>query len=360
MHAGLIIYGSLDSLSGGYLYDRKMVEYLRGRGDQVEVISLPWRNYGRHLSDNFSPALRRRLAALNVDLLIQDELNHASLFWLNHRLRPSIDYPIVSIVHHLRCSEPRPEWQNRLYGLIERHYLNSVDAFIFNSRTTQKVVTDLTRANKPQVVAYPAGDRLEPDISDQDIIKRATKPGPLRLLFLGNLIPRKGLHVLINALRDLPREAWLLSIAGGTSTDRAYAARVTQQVSALELTDQIHFLGALNEQEVAAQLRHSHLLVVPSLYEGFGIAYIEGMSFGLPAIATTAGAAHEIVSHGENGFLATSGDPHILASYLKELIADRKRLVEMSLNARQRYADHPTWEQTTERIREFLHGMANS
>lgn len=51
MHVALI-YGSLDTLSGGYLYDRKLVEHLRARGDVVDVISLPWRNYGRHLLDN--------------------------------------------------------------------------------------------------------------------------------------------------------------------------------------------------------------------------------------------------------------------------------------------------------------------
>ena len=49
MRIGLIIYGSLDTVSGGYLYDRKLVEFLRGEGDTVEIISLPWRHYAAHL-----------------------------------------------------------------------------------------------------------------------------------------------------------------------------------------------------------------------------------------------------------------------------------------------------------------------
>ena len=52
MKIGLIIYGSLDTLSGGYLYDRKLVEYLRSQGDTGEIISLPWRNYPVHWLDN--------------------------------------------------------------------------------------------------------------------------------------------------------------------------------------------------------------------------------------------------------------------------------------------------------------------
>lgn len=360
VRVGLIIYGSLDTLSGGYLYDRTVVEYLRRHGDQVEVISLPWRNYVRHLGDNVSASLQRQLAASELDILIQDELNHPSLFWLNRRLRASVGCPFVSIVHHLRCSEPRPAWQNWFYGWIERHYLNSVDAFVFNSCTTRKEVASLTKANQPHVVAYPGGDRLEPEISDQGIVARANRAGPLRLFFLGNLTPRKGLHILIDALSELPRAGWHLSVAGGLSVDRAYSAHIMQQVNSYELTEQVHILGPLNEDQVGAQLEHSHLLVLPSLYEGFGIAYIEGMGYGLPAIATTAGAAHEIISHGENGYLVPPGESHGLANCLKEILSDRKRLVEMSLKARRRYAAHPTWEQTAGRIREFLHRVSKS
>ena len=124
MKLGLLIYGSLDTLSGGYLYDRKLVEYLRTQGDTVEIISLPWRNYAAHLTDNFHFRLPPGL-----DLLIQDELNHPSLISANSRSHP---YPIISLIHHLRCSEQRPAWQNWFYRIIEKRYLNSVDGFIFN------------------------------------------------------------------------------------------------------------------------------------------------------------------------------------------------------------------------------------
>jgi hypothetical protein len=125
MRIALLIYGSLDIVSGGYLYDRKIVEYLRSQGDQVEVISLPWRSYVKHLRDNFSQDLLRRLEQLSVDFLLQDELNHPSLFWLNRQLRPKVYYPILAIVHHLRSSESRPAWQNSLYRQIELRYLEA-------------------------------------------------------------------------------------------------------------------------------------------------------------------------------------------------------------------------------------------
>jgi len=129
MRIGFVIYGSLDTLSGGYMYDRKLVGYLRAQGDTVEIISLPWRNYAAHLTDNFSFKL-----PANLDILIQDELNHPSLIAANLKKHP---YPIISLVHHLRCSELRPNWQNDLYRVIEKKYLQNVDGFIFNSKTTK-------------------------------------------------------------------------------------------------------------------------------------------------------------------------------------------------------------------------------
>jgi hypothetical protein len=140
VRVGLVIYGSLDTVSGGYIYDRMLVEHLRRQGEQVEIISLPWRNYGRHLVDNASPTLYHRLRQVSLDVLLQDELNHPSLFCLNRRLQAQVGYPIIAIVHHLRCSEARPAWQNRLYRWVERRYLSTVDGFIFNSQTTKAAV----------------------------------------------------------------------------------------------------------------------------------------------------------------------------------------------------------------------------
>ena len=125
MKIGLIIYGSLETVSGGYLYDRKLVEYLRSQGDTVEIISLPWQNYAVHLTDNFHFRLLR-----GFDLLIEDELNHPSLLFANRQPHPC---PVVSLVHHLRCSELRPKWQNDFYRIVEKQYLQSVAGFIFNS-----------------------------------------------------------------------------------------------------------------------------------------------------------------------------------------------------------------------------------
>jgi glycosyltransferase involved in cell wall biosynthesis len=365
MRLGLVIYGSLATVSGGYLYDRKLVEHLRGAGDTVEVISLPWRNYARHLADNLSAALAARLRGARCDVLLQDELNHPSLFWVNHRLRGVSSYPTITVVHHLRCSERRPAWQNAAYRLVERAYLRSVDGFVFNSQTTRAAVEGLVgagraqRAAQPFVVAYPAGDRFQPAPSLAQIEGRVRQPGPRQLLFIGNVIPRKGLHTLLDALAQLRRADWHLHVAGSLDVDRGYRGAIQAQIARLLLATQVTLHGNLDDARLRALLEGSHALVVPSTYEGFGIVYLEGMSFGLPAVATTAGAAGEIITPGEDGYLVPPDDPAPLAHAVRRLLDDPAHLLSLSLAARRRYDRHPTWAASMARVRTFIQSQAD-
>ncbi len=167
MKIGFIIYGALDTLSGGYLYDRQLVAHLRRAGCQVDIISLPWRNYLAHLSDNFNRRWAADIASARYDILLQDELNHPSLAWTNDTLKTLGTGPIISIVHHLRGQESHPKWILPLYRMIESRYLRTVDGFIFNSRTTRKMVETVVGSARPGHVAYPAADHIHPPTIDQ-------------------------------------------------------------------------------------------------------------------------------------------------------------------------------------------------
>ncbi|GAB4545416.1 MAG: hypothetical protein Fur002_19500 [Anaerolineales bacterium] len=343
MKIGLLIYGSLDTLSGGYFYDRKLVESLREQGDEVSIISLRWRNYAAHLSDNLAFKLPRGL-----DVLIQDELNHPSLIGANCAPRP---YPVVSLVHHLRCSELRPTWQNHFYRVIERTYLQSADGFIFNSKTTQKAVEEIIKNKKPFAIGYPPTDRFGEGVAEDKILARARQE-PFQILFLGNVMRRKGLHTLLNALRRLPAARFTLNVVGSLQVEPEYARQMRRLAP-----PNVRFHGALNNETLAAQLQQAHLLAVPSSYEGFGIVYLEGMGFGLPAIGTTSGAASEIIQDGETGFLIPPEDSAALAAQLQRAAEDRTLLTKLSLNALARYRLQPTWNETAANIRDFLQSL---
>jgi glycosyltransferase involved in cell wall biosynthesis len=351
MNLGLLIYGPLDQRSGGYLYDRRLVEALQQSGDQVELISLQPRTYARNLLDNFDPELRRRMRAGQYDLLLQDELNHPSLLWVNRRLRPA-GPPIVAIVHHLRSSEPRARGLNWIYRQIERAYLRSVSGAVFVSRVTQAAVDALLGAELPGVVAHPGRDSVNGLIDNGKIEARAAQAGPLRLVFLGNLIPRKGLHCVLDALQWLPPGTAQLDVIGSPDFDPGYARRIRREVERLD--GQVRLLGSLPHAEIQQYLMEAQVLVMPSAYEGFGIAYLEGMGCGLPAIAGSTGGATDLVRDGENGFLVPPDDPVVLTERLARLAGDRALLSEMGQQSLIRFEAHPTWEQSAARVRSFL------
>jgi glycosyltransferase involved in cell wall biosynthesis len=350
MRIGLVIYGSLETLSGGYLYDRKLVEYLHEQGDTVEIISLPWRNYAAHLADNLTFKLAKQL-----DILIEDELNHPSLIFANRGKHP---YPIISLVHHLRCSELRPKWQNTFYRLVENEYLKSVDGFILNSRTTESVVNSLVEHRKPSVIAYPPTDQFGAPLSENEIIAGA-KSDPFRILFLGNVIYRKGLHTLLEAVKSLESTKVCVDVVGSLDTEPAYTKLIQELIARNHLSSVAFLHGSLDQEPLIEKLKKAHVLAVPSSYEGFGIVYLEGMGFGLPAIGTTAGAAGEVIEHGGTGYLIEPNDSHTLAKYLKLLAEDRGCLTRLSLNARARYLRQPSWQESAKGIRDFLHSFVH-
>jgi glycosyltransferase involved in cell wall biosynthesis len=354
MRVGLVIYGSLDTLTGGYLYDGKLVEHLLAHGDEVEVISLPWRNYGRHLADNASPALAHRLDRGRFDVLLQDELNHPSLVATNRRLKRRDVCPVVAIVHVLRVNEFGESPLRPLYARAERRYLAGVDAAVFCCQATRTRAEGLVGAALPGVVAHPACDHLGPPASERDVVMRARDGGPLRAITVANVVPRKGLPVLVEALARLPHADWRLTVVGSLAMDPAHVRRVRRMIERAGVGANVELLGALPNAEVRDRLSDSHVLALPSSYEGLAIAYLEALRLGVPVIATTAGGAGEIIEDGREGRLVDPGDVDGLAAQIGELTRDRALLERMSLAARRRSERHPTWAQSLGRARAFL------
>jgi glycosyltransferase involved in cell wall biosynthesis len=359
MRLGLVIYGSLATQSGGYLYDRRLVEHLRAAGDEVEIFSLPCRGYPAHLGQNWLPEFRRRLRSAAVDVLLQDELNHPSLFWLNRRLREESRFPLISIVHHLRDSEEHPRAWRPFYRWIERAYLGTLDGAVYNSASTRRAVGKLLGRTPAGVVVTPAGDRFGAGISASEIAARMAAEPP-RILFVGNLIPRKGLMALLRALARLGDLGWQLRVAGRTDADPAHSAAVRRTAETLGIGRRVLFLGSLSDADLETEMRQAHLLAVPSQFEGFGIVYLEGMGFGLPAIGAAAGGASEIIADGVSGRLVDPEDIGALESGLRSMLSDRERLLRMSLAARRRFDDFPGWGIQMEKARQFLLGQTQN
>ncbi|WP_448206186.1 glycosyltransferase family 4 protein [Azospirillum sp. sgz302134] len=157
--------------------------------------------------------------------------------------------------------------------------------------------------------------------------------GPVRLLFLGRLIPLKGIDVLLDALAsDVCRgKPWHLTIAGDGDLE-TYRGQAT----ALGLGDRVRFTGWLDQQGCGRELVKAHVLVQPSLFEGLPMSVLEAMANGLTIVATPVGSVGDAIADGETGLLVPPGDRAALAEALARVIdgADLRRRLGDGARAR--------------------------
>ena len=352
MHVGLVVYDGLGETSGGYRYDRRLVAYLRSVGDSVDVVSIPRRSYARHLLDGVSRSLQRCLDR-PFDVLLQDGLCHPSLWRHNARLdRPGA---LVSLVHLLRSGRSRTRL-HPVYRRVEAAYLQGVDGAVCTSVDTEERVSAL--ASVPSTVAPPGG-RVEGAALAPTRVERRAHEGPLRVLFVGTLVPRKGATTLVDALAGLGGD-WEARLAGRLDADPAYVDRVRERIDGASLGGQLSVRGRVPDDKLAALLEWAHVLAVPSRYEPFGMVYLEAMERGTVPVASTVGGAGEFVDDGGNGVLVDPGDVKGLRTALATLQEDRERLASLATAALETAETHPDWASSMARVREFLRSTAES
>ncbi|MFQ5849160.1 MAG: glycosyltransferase family 4 protein [Candidatus Binatia bacterium] len=169
-------------------------------------------------------------------------------------------------------------------------------------------------------------------------------PEALILLYVGSLIPRKGLEVLVEAIHLMRSDtAQFLVILIGEGEKRL---PLEERVRHLGLSQNIRFLGSMPSNRIPLWMVASDLFVLPSFHEGRPNVLLEAMSSGLPVIATDIPGNRDLVTVGENALLVPPGDPAALAVALNKLIADRELRAQMGRGARLSIQEMGlTWEE---------------
>ncbi|GAB3038006.1 glycosyltransferase family 4 protein [Natronobiforma cellulositropha] len=358
---GLVVPGPLETRSGGYRYDRQLVSQLRARGDAVEVIDLSRYDAGPETAsagETLPRALEHRLNR-PFDALVQDELCAPTLGWLNpHLERP---HALVALVHHLRSAAAAVPGGDLLE--TERRYLESVDATVCVSEATRRCVE--AYVSRPTLVAPPGGRVGSRATSRAAVAARATDD-PLRLLFVGALLPRKGVVTLLEGLLSLRRRLEPaagrpgpvhLTLVGDHRRDPAYARRVLDSIDAFGLEADVTVTGEVSSARLVSLLSRAHVLVAPSRYEGFGMVALEAMEHGVVPVVSAAGGARELVDDGENGLLVPPADPDAISELLAWLARDRSRLARLGGRALETADAHPDWPETADDVRSFLRSL---
>lgn len=345
-----LIYGDLGQPTGGYIYDRIVIEYLSRQGIEVEVINIPRLPYALNVVWNFW--LLWRLGKKEYSLVIEDELVHPAVFIFNRWAKRKKGWLLAGLVHNLHWLDVKDRWYKAVIRWMEKRMLADVDFALTTSQTTKEEVIRLGVVPGAVSVIKPGFDLIPPCAAQ----KQASST--VRLLFVGNCIKRKGLHLLVEALSLLGDLDIHLDVVGGLGFEPRYARRVKDRVRALGLEDRVSFQGSREPNELSRWYAQADIFVLPSLYEGYGIVFAEAMSFGLPIISTSAGAIPEVVEQGKTGLLLPREDIDALAGAIRQLAENPAQREALGGNGLEHSKTLPSWNETGEEfyrlVRQFL------
>ena len=341
----LLVPGDWQQPTGGYTYDRRLVQALRDSGLVVQAHhidgSWPWPDAGAR------QAAQDCLAGLpDAALLVVDGLALGALPTLAaahaERLR------LVALVHHPLHLETGLEAAARTALFqSEAAALRTVRLVVVTSPATVGDVAAMGVPTERIAVVEPGCDPTPGPL--------APKPsgGPVRLLCVATLTPRKGHAALLDALAGLQRLDWTLHNVGSATRDAATAAALRAQALRLGLDDRVHWHGELPADALQAQYQAADLFVLASQHEGYGMVVAEALAWGLPVIASRAGALADTLPP-EAGLGVPPGDTLALQLALQRLISDPAQRAELAAAAWRAGRQLPSWPQQAARFADVL------
>jgi glycosyltransferase involved in cell wall biosynthesis len=190
---------------------------------------------------------------------------------------------------------------------------------------------------------------------------RTDAASPFELLFVGRLVERKGVHLLLDALAALPPQRPVVLRVVGDGPERA---RLQEQAARLGLGERVVFHGFVTRDELEARIAACDCFVLPAVVdakgdtEGLGVVLLEAMSYGKPAIASAAGGIVDIVRDGRNGFLVPPGEAGPLANAVTRMMDDPAAAREMGLHGRDDVEAGFSWSVIVGRLAEVYRRVA--
>ena len=360
----LALPGDINTLTGGYLYDKHVSQELAEQGWDVDILSL---DAGFPIVDEaVKQATVQRLAAVAPDRdLVIDGLALGALG--EHAQAIRLRRVFVALVHHPLALELglAPDVAQKLHT-SERVALGAASGVIVTSPTTSQTLIDQYGVAADQIeVIEPGVDRPrvspsaspsalphtsppKPDLKDTNV--------PLKLLSVGAIVPRKGFDVLIQALSQLADLPWTLDIVGDDQRAAETVTQLTALIAQCGLTDRVQLLGAQPREALNHHYQQADVFVLASHYEGYGMAYAEALAWGLPTIGTNGGASAQTLDTPAARVVPTNDAPS-LAMALRDLMTDERTRADMRAAALKHASALPTWSSVGERFARALNRM---
>jgi glycosyltransferase involved in cell wall biosynthesis len=332
MRLALLVPGPFDTVSGGYIYDRRLVGGLRALGHEVTVVELP----GRHpLPDQAAmDGAAAALAALDAETrIVVDGLGLPAFEPVVEQLEAR---RAIGLIHHptaLEHGNPGPV----------RDALREAERIVFPRLARLVATSPLTARRLP--------DEFGADPARIGVVEPGTDPAPRSagsggdgciILSVASLIPRKGHDVLLRALGSLPDLDWRLTIVGA-ARDAVHADGLAALAEELGIAQRVTFAGEVAGAALDSLWAKADLFALATHWEGYGMAAAEALARGVPVAITAGGAIAEVVPV-EAGVISPPGDHVSLGKAMRRAIYDRdlrRAMAEAAWRAGQKL---PRWE----------------
>lgn len=334
--------GDLSLKTGGYAYDRKVIDGLRSLGWTVDLLPLG-EGFPAPSQATIQSASKMLSALPDNTLLLVDGLAFGVLeAWATAeaaRLR------IVALVHHpLALETGLSETEQKGFRASERAALASARHVIVTSPMTAREVSANYRVEAHSItVALPGTERADPSSANNH-------PVP-QILSVGTLSRRKGYDVLLSALKSIKDLDWQATIIGSKTLDPATSAALSRQVNELDLAERVQLAGEVNDPK--GYFASADIFALASRYEGYGMVFAEALSHGLPIVACKAGAVPDVVPE-EAGMLVPVDDADAFGRALRLLLTDPDARQRLAAAARQAGVQLPDWPETAQIISDAL------
>jgi glycosyltransferase involved in cell wall biosynthesis len=333
--AAFAIPGDIELSTGGYMYDRRVLALLAQLGVAMRHLQLPG-SFPDPSAADLDEAGRLLAAVAPGDVLMVDGLAYGAMpAEVIERARA----PIVALVHHPLCLEAglAKARQDALHALEKAALALARRVVVTSHATGRTLVADFAVPADKVTVAEPGTDPAPR--------AAGSAAGPLELLSVGAIVPRKAYDILVRALGTLKDQDWRLTIAGPTDRSPEALAAVRVAIGEAGLADRIALVGPVNQERLADLYASADVFLLASLYEGYGMVLAEAMARGLPIVCTTGGAAAETVPD-DAAIKVPPGDERAFTLAVQRVLQDaglRRRMADASWAAGQKL---PRWEDT--------------
>lgn len=322
--------GALAQRTGGYLYAQRVVDGLRAMGREVRVAELagcfPQADEAARGAAEAAVVAAPQDSVVVIDGLALPAFDRALV-------RATRRLPVLGFIHHpLALETGLSVGAAARLGAIESALWSRLDGLICASPATAREVLAAGILPSRIAVAEPGVDVPSVDVG----AGTERFDGPVRLLCVATITPRKNHQMLVKALARVRATAWRLDCVGSLDRDPATVASLRRSIDELGLADRITLHGEQPDAWLARAWRETDLFVLASDHEGYGMVYTEALAQGVPIVATSAGATPDTIP-APACRLVPPGDVAALAGVLETLIGSgalRQTLREGARRAR--------------------------